>query len=232
MYIRVDNKIMKLIYFTLSLILISSVGYGQDHHAVIKNTYYPVDSFLDSKQVYSYKVIRNFYPISRLYLVFWVEIQDQDTILYQESYNQQKIADQIWKIKIHHKGIELLEQHSYSTTKSKIIRSDIIPWDLEVKQNYKWIIANNERILKRIRQSSSVSDSIRFQKRMYYCIESIDKIQIKEYQAVGSPEKRNLIRTSYYLEGIGLYKSIQKYPDVFITFELEEILDYESWKKN
>ena len=188
--------------------------------------------------VYKYKVYQNFYYTSNLYQVYWASIENNDTFVYQESYNNSILLDQIWKIKISYRGVDLIEQIQYiipdqqsSKEKSEILKSDIIDWELSDHLHAAWIIKNSNKKLKRIRTSATISDSLEFQKTKFFTYTFTDRINVKEYNPVGRAFKRKLTRTSYHLEGIGLYKSVQKYPDVFITFELEEILNYDEWQK-
>ncbi|MBL6962701.1 MAG: hypothetical protein ISR55_02665 [Bacteroidetes bacterium] len=170
--------------------------------------------------------------MSNLYQVYWASIENSDTFVYQESYNENLQPDQLWKVKISCQGVELMEQiQKINNEKSEILQSDIIAWKIGNKLHYVWTIKNTEKKLKRIRTSASITDSLEFQKAKHLTYTFTDKIIVKEYNPVGKTNKRKLTRTSYHLEGIGLYKSIQKYPDVFITFELEEILDYDEWVK-
>lgn len=223
---------MKL-YVNLAILAIFSFhSFSQTEVSSQKSVYYPVDSLINSKKAYCYKVYQNFYYLGNLYQVYWAIIEDNDTFLYQESYNDNFQSDQLWKVKISCHGIKLMEQiQKNNNEKSEILRSDLIPWKTGNKLHYVWTIKNTEKKLKRTRRSAAITDSIDFQKVKHLTYIFTDKIIIKEYNPVGKANKRKLTRTSYHLEGVGLYKSIQKYPEVFITFELEKILDYDVWVK-
>jgi hypothetical protein len=203
----------------------------------VRKVFYSID-LLNTKKVYVYDHFYNDKLTKQIYETFEYRLENGDTVLYQESYDNNKNPLVLWIMKVKSDSVKLLRNKYYDNpyqgvkeTESEIREGNILTFAFDTTSQSEDIIEinNDYKFFGRNRFHKEIIDSITFSNDRYLAMRFVDRISYIYYS---DSSLINTMTISTYIEGIGYYESITDLRNNnYMTIRLNKIIDYEDWEK-